>query len=221
MIPPALVGLKPSKVNTFVRVPIGRRSRILPAAFLGEVGNGIGGIVCSHAGDDVGHLGIGLVPEQPIGEFGVELLEDIGFQLGVGMDDVEDLLALCPGSVFDQVGDLGRLEADNPTEGGPDADAWDMTDQRFEGLPVLAGMAAADDRIKPEQAGRAAGVEAGDDPTLVGRDEARRPMPAPTLLRPHRSVGGPRCPGEAAPRRPSLEAAQINFGLGQRDSALR
>ena len=112
---------------------------LLPAA-LWQLGDGVGGVVGSHVGDDLGHLGVGLVPEQPGGDVGVQLFEHVSFQFGVGMDHVEDLFALGAGGVLQKIGDLGRLELDDPPESGPSPDAGGMADQRLEGLPVLTGM---------------------------------------------------------------------------------
>ena len=107
-----------------VRTPGGSRSRTLTAAALGQLGDGVGGVVGPHVGDDVGHLLVGLVLEEPVGDVGVELLEHVRFELGVGVHHVEDLLALLAGGVLEQVGDLRRLEPAHPAESWPGPARW-------------------------------------------------------------------------------------------------
>ena len=64
---------------------------------LGQLGDGVGGVVGPHVGDDLGHLLVGHVVEEPVGDVGIELLEDVRFELGIAVHDVEDLLALLAG----------------------------------------------------------------------------------------------------------------------------
>ena len=113
----------------------------LLSAGLWQLGHGVGRVIGSHVGDDLGHLGVGLVPEKLGGEVRVQLFEHVSFQFGVGMDHVEDLFALGAGGVLQEIGDLGRLEVDDPPESGPSPDAGGMADEGLEGLPVLTGIA--------------------------------------------------------------------------------
>ena len=126
--------------------------------------------------DHVGDLLIGLVAEQSVGDVRVELLEHVRLQLGVGVDDVEDLLALGVRSVFEQVGDLSGLELDDPAEGGAGADTGRVADEGFEGFPVLAGTSTSHPD-EPEQPGWAAGVQAGHNPSLVTGQKLHVPGP--------------------------------------------
>ncbi len=218
MMPPALVALKPSRVTTLVRTPAGRRSRTFGAAALGKLGDGVGGVVGAHVRDDVGYLGVGLVLEEPVGGLGVELLEHVRFELGVGVDHVEDLLALLAGGVLEQVGDLRRLEPAHPPKAGPGPHAGRVADQRLEGLPVLAGVASgATDQT--EEASRAAGVKAGHHQALGGLRQLD--VPGPDQF----GVGDVDEPvaqdvlAEQDLALPALKAPQVDLGLGQDDLA--
>ncbi len=189
----------------------------MAAAALGQLGDGVGGVVGPHVGDDVGHLFVGHVLEEPVGGVGVQLLEHVRLELGVGVHHVEDLLALLARGVLEQVGDLRRLEPADPTEPGPGPHAGRVADQRFEGLPVLARVAAraADET---EEAGRSAGVEARHHPALVGLLELDVPGPDQFGVG---DVDEPVAQNVLAKQHlalAALEAPQVDLGFGQHDS---
>ena len=96
MMPPALVALNPRRVTTLVRTPGGQEVEDLDPPVLGQLGDGVGGVVGPHVGDDLGHLLVGHVLEEPVGDVGIELLEHVRLELGIGVHHVEDLLALLP-----------------------------------------------------------------------------------------------------------------------------
>jgi len=76
----------------------------------------VGRVVRPHLGEHARDVGVGTAGEQPCRRVLVQLLEDIGLQLRVGVHPAEDLGLLLPGSFFEQVGDLRGLEPPDPGE---------------------------------------------------------------------------------------------------------
>ena len=62
----------------------------------------------------------------------VELLEDVGLELLVLPDGLEDLLALLVAGRLDEVGDLRRVKRRDPPVGQPQPRRRHVTDERLE-----------------------------------------------------------------------------------------
>ena len=102
----------------------------------------------------------------------VELLEHVGLELLVLPDRLEDLLALLVRGGLDQVGDLRRVEPDDPPRRQLQPRGRDVADERLEvppidELPMVGVVAAEPAREEPPQAGAEARVDPGDAPTAV------------------------------------------------------
>lgn len=67
---------------------------------------------------------------------GIHLLEDVGLDIGVFMNKVEELLTFLLGRLFDDVGDLGRLESPQRSENTTETSTVEMSDQRLERCSV-------------------------------------------------------------------------------------
>ena len=82
-----------------------------PTPFLVELGEQIDRIVGLHPREHRRDLLVGAVLEQLPGARVLELLEQVGLELGVVVHGGEDLLSLRGGRRLDEVGDLRRVQA--------------------------------------------------------------------------------------------------------------
>ena len=71
---------------------------------------------------------------------GVELLEDISLELEVLADSVDDLLALLMRRGFDEIGDLGRVQASKFAVRDAEHRRRHMGDERLDALPIDDGL---------------------------------------------------------------------------------
>ena len=142
MRPPALAGSKPIRVSTLVRTPGGSRS-MTGRRRLAELGDRVGRVVGPHLRQHVGDLAVRARAEQFGRPVLAQLLKDVRLQLGVRVDLPEDLGLLLLGGIFQQVGDLSRLQPPDPAERPAQQRTARMPDQRLECLPVPETLGAS------------------------------------------------------------------------------
>jgi hypothetical protein len=111
-----------------------RRQQIKHTAMtrLTQLEDGVGGIVSPHSGQHPGDIVVTHIVEQLVGLIRVEFFENVGFQLGVTVNAIENLAALPLVGVFEQVSDLRRFELAKTPTGATLKTALLVSDQRFE-----------------------------------------------------------------------------------------
>ena len=110
----------------------------------------------------------------------VQLLEDVGSQLDVALDGVEDLLALRMRGALDEVCDLCRMQAAQALQRHEQLCGRHVRHERLHVLPVQ-------ERMAPE-IGAAAARDQPPQPRLRAAIHAQQP-PLPLHLRQHKVVG--------------------------------
>ena len=108
-------------------------------------------------GEQSGRLGVGAAADELDLVLGVELLEDVGLELAVGPDRLDDLLALLVRRRLDQVGDLGRVQPGQLPVGDAQPGGGHVGHEGLDARPV-------DDRSRLDRAAGACPAAAGAGP---------------------------------------------------------
>ena len=106
------------------------------APFLGKLEDEVGGVVGLHAGEQRGDLLVAPVLDELELVAVLELLEDVGLELGIGRDRGEDLLALVMRRRLDEVGDLRGVELRELRVRHPKPHGGDVPRERLDRGPV-------------------------------------------------------------------------------------
>ena len=109
----------------------------------GSCSDEVGGVVGLHAREQRGDLLVAAVLDELELVAVLELLEDVGLELGVGGDRGDDLLALVVRRRLDEVGDLRRVELRELRVRHAQADGRDVAGERLDRGPVEEAAAAS------------------------------------------------------------------------------
>ena len=101
-----------------------------------ELGDQVGGVVGTHLGEHRGRFRVGFVAEKLNLVLGVQLLEDIGLELGIAVHGRDDLFTLVVRCGFDEVGDLRGVEAAQTPEWHEQPRAGHVADEGLDRRPV-------------------------------------------------------------------------------------
>ena len=137
-----------------------------------ELEQQVGSIVACHAAEHGRSLGVGALAQELDLVLVVELLEHVRLELLVLPDRLEDLLPLLVRCGLDQVGDLGRVQPDQPARRHLQARGGHVPDERLDVPPghelAMLGVVAAEPTWQQPPEPRAnARVDAGHAPRAV------------------------------------------------------
>ncbi len=170
--PPAVCGLWPSSVRTLRRFAGGMQVEHGQAAVLVEAHQQVGGVVALHACEQRRDLLVGALAQELELVLVVELLEDVGLELLVVPERLEDLLPLLVRGRLDEIGDLRGVKLCEPTVREAQSRGGDVSDERLELRPrnealVLAFVLAEAPREQAAQPRAKARVDADNAPDAV------------------------------------------------------